>query len=279
MSAILLGDKAQLDTETKVLYQKSGIGHILAISGLHMSFIGVGFYKMLRKMGVGFGISGFIGMTFLSLYTIMIGNSVSSLRALIMFAIRIGADISGRVYDLPTSLSVAAACIVIWQPLYLYDAGFLLSFGAILGIALVEPIFRFYKIVPKALSGGMSIQLITFPIVLYFYFEIPLYSQILNICIIPLMSVILGVGIIGSLLCVVSATVGGMILKMCSFILWFYDKLCDISMRLPGARIITGQPKMKLIIIYYVILFVILLILWRKKEWKERENALWEEKS
>lgn len=279
MSAILLGDKAQLDAETKVLYQKSGIGHILAISGLHMSFIGVGFYKMLRKMGVGFGISGFIGVTFLTLYTIMIGNSVSSLRALIMFAIRIGADISGRVYDLPTSLSVAAAGIVLWQPLYLFDAGFLLSFGAILGIALVEPIFRFYKIVPKTLSGGMAIQVITFPIVLYFYFEVPLYSQILNIVIIPLMSLLLGMGIIGSLLCFVWATVGGMILKICSFILWLYDKLCEISMRLPAARIITGQPEMNLIIVYYGILFVFLLILWRKKERKERECAFWEEKS
>ena len=279
MSAILLGDKVLLDADTKVLYQKSGIGHILAISGLHMSFIGVGFYKMLRKMGVGFGISGFIGVTFLTLYTIMIGNSVSSLRALIMFAIRIGADISGRVYDLPTSLSVAAAGIVLWQPLYLYDAGFLLSFGAILGIALVEPIFRFYKIVPKTLSGGMSIQLITFPIVLYFYFEFPLYSQILNIVIIPLMSVILGVGIIGSLLCFVWATVGGMILKICSFILWLYDKLCEVSMRLPLARLITGQPKINLIIVYYGILFVLLMILWRKKERKERESVFWEEKS
>lgn len=279
MSAILLGDKAQLDAETKILYQKSGIGHILAISGLHMSFIGVGFYKILRKMGAGFGISGFVGSVFLALFTIMIGSGVSSLRALIMFFIRIGADISGRVYDLPTSLSVAATCIVLWQPLCFYDVGFLLSFSAILGIALVEPIFRFYKIVPKALRGGVAIELITLPIILYFYFELPLYSQILNILIIPLMSWLLGVGILGLLLCFVWTTAGGVVLKICSFTLWIYDKLCEISMRLPGTRIITGQPKMNLILIYYGILFVILLILWRKKERKERESAFGEEKS
>lgn len=279
MSAILLGDKTQLDAETKILYQKSGIGHILAISGLHMSFIGISFYKLLRKMGASFKISGFCGAIFLVLYTYMIGCGVSSLRALIMFIIRIGAEISGRVYDLPTSLSVAAAGIIFWQPLYLYDAGFLLSFGAILAIVVVEPIFRFYKVVPKSLSGGIAIQLVTFPIVLYFYFEMPLYSQILNIFIIPLMSVVLGAGIIGSLLCFVWTKAGDVVLKICSFILWIYDKLCEISMRLPGARIITGQPKMNLIFIYYGILFVILLILWRKKEQKERESAFWEEKS
>lgn len=274
MSAILLGDKAELDVETKELYQKSGIGHILAISGLHMSFIGVGFYKLLRKTGAGFLSSGLVGMLFLALYTMMIGGGVSSIRALIMFCIRIGADISGRVYDLPTSLSVAAAGIVIGQPLYLYDAGFLLSFGAILGIAAVEPIFRFYHIVPKLLSGGIAIQVVTFPMILYFYFEIPLYSQLLNIVIIPLMSILLGVGIAGSLLCIVWPVAGGLILKSCTCILWLYDKLCEISMILPAARIITGQPAIWQIIGYYGILLVVVWVLWRQKERKEREDGI-----
>lgn len=278
MSAILLGDKTQLDVDTKTLYQKSGIGHILAISGLHMSFIGVGFYKILRKMGINFLCSGLAGILFLTLYTLMIGSGVSSMRTLIMFCIRIGAEVSGRVYDLPTSLSVAAAGIVIWQPLYLFDAGFLLSFGAILGIAAIEPVFRFYKIVPNALSGGMAIQLVTFPMILYFYFEVPVYSQILNLLIIPLMSVILGVGIAGSLLSLVWTTAGAGLLKICSLILWLYDKLCEISMTLPGARIITGQPTILQIIGYYGILLVIVWILWRKKERKEREDRIWLEK-
>lgn len=51
MSAILLGEKSELDAQMKALYQKSGIGHILAISGLHMSFIGMGFYGLLRRGG------------------------------------------------------------------------------------------------------------------------------------------------------------------------------------------------------------------------------------
>ena len=51
MSAILLGEKSELDAQMKALYQKSGIGHILAISGLHMSFIGMGFYGLLRRVG------------------------------------------------------------------------------------------------------------------------------------------------------------------------------------------------------------------------------------
>ena len=141
MSAVLLGDKAGLDAEMKKMYQKNGIGHLLAISGLHMSFIGMGIYGLLRKTGLGFIPAGIAGGAVLILYTMMIGAGVSSLRALIMFLIRVGADMTGRDYDLATSLAVAAAVLCARQPLYVTDAGFLLSFGAILGLVLLSPVF------------------------------------------------------------------------------------------------------------------------------------------
>ena len=131
MSAVLLGEKAGLDPEMKKMYQKNGISHLLAISGLHMSFIGMGFYGLLRRCGFGFVPAGILGGAVLLCYTLMIGAGVSSTRALIMFFVRIGADMTGRDYDLPTSLALAAAALVWGNPLSLTDAGFLLSFGAL----------------------------------------------------------------------------------------------------------------------------------------------------
>ena len=116
-----------------------------------------------------------------------------------MFAVRVGADMSGRDYDLPTSLAFAAAVIVFCQPLYLFDAGFLLSFGALLGIAVVEPVLKIYSVVPGFLRGGTAIHLVLLPILLYYYYEIPTYSLLLNLAVIPLMSFVLGAGIFGSL--------------------------------------------------------------------------------
>ena len=69
----------------------------------------------------------------------MIGLSVSVIRAAIMLLLRIGADMTGRVYDMATGLFFAGAVTVLWQPLYLADAGFLLSYGAILGILTILP--------------------------------------------------------------------------------------------------------------------------------------------
>lgn len=254
MSAILLGDKSGLDAELKELYQKSGIGHILAISGLHMSFIGTGFYKLLRKAGLSFFQAGSAGILFLLLYTLMIGPGVSSLRALVMFLVRIGSDMSGRTYDLPTSLSAAAAVIVLWQPLYLLDAGFLLSFGAILGIALVYPVLDGFHAVPKLLCAGLSIHLMLLPVMLYYYFEFPVYSLLLNLLVVPLMSAVLGAGIAGSALACLWAGGGRGILGICKGILWIYETACGLSLELPGARIITGQPGILSMVVYYVLL-------------------------
>ena len=136
MSAVLLGEKSGLDAGMKTMYQKCGISHLLAISGLHMTFLGMGIYNAMRRVGAGFMLSGIAGGILLILYSLMIGSGVSSLRALIMFLVRIGAEITGSDYDLPTSLGVSAAILCGWQPLYLTDAGFILSYGAILGIAM-----------------------------------------------------------------------------------------------------------------------------------------------
>ena len=131
LSAILLGEKSGLDPEMKKLYQKNGLGHLLAISGLHMSLIGMSVYRLLRRIGNSFLFSGIAGGGILFFYLVMTGPQVSSLRALLMFFIRMGAEITGRDVDQPTSLAVTAAILSIYQPLYLLDAAFLLSFGAI----------------------------------------------------------------------------------------------------------------------------------------------------
>ncbi|MFR6044289.1 MAG: ComEC/Rec2 family competence protein [[Ruminococcus] lactaris] len=114
MSAILLGEKSGLDEEMRKLYQKNGMGHLLAISGLHMSLIGMGLYSFLRKAGTSFFTAGMAGSSFLLLYTGMTGNGIASQRAWIMFAMRMGAEITGREYDALTGLAAAAVWICIW---------------------------------------------------------------------------------------------------------------------------------------------------------------------
>lgn len=260
LCAILLGDKAQMDSEIKELYQINGIAHILAISGLHLSFIGLGFYRFVRRMTGSYAVGGTVGITFLVLYILMVGSSVSAVRALIMYVIRVGADLSGRVYDAPTAVAVAAAAVICWRPLAFYDAGFQLSFGAICGVVfLYQTLERNELIVKrnKSVTVSACIQIATLPIVLYHYYEVPVYSVFLNLAVIPLMSVLLAMGLLGSALCLILPDVGSACLFLCRGILRLYEILCQVCSRLPGYRVITGKPEVIGIMIYYLCLLMV----------------------
>lgn len=286
MSAILLGDKGDLDSNVRDLYQKSGIGHILAISGLHMSFLGNGLYSMLRKTGMSFKAAGAVVICFLLAYTLMTGCGVSSIRAFIMFLVRIGADMAGRDYDMPTSLALSAAVIIAWQPLYLFDAGFLLSFGALLGITALSPCLEFCFLKEgeggknsrrtkflKSFCSSLSVNVTLLPIMLYFFFEFPPYSIFLNLFVIPLMSAVIGAGIFGSLAVLVSSKAGGLLLFICKCILYLYDKACQISLSFPGSRIITGQPSKVIIFCYYILLFLFCIFVYKCKDNSKTEKG------
>lgn len=152
-----------------------------------MSLIGMGLYSFLRKAGTSFFTAGMAGSSFLLLYTGMTGNGIASQRAWIMFAMRMGAEITGREYDALTGLAAAAVWICLRQPLYLTDAGFLLSFGAILGIILIEPVYAGEKaekekkerekkpVFLKGLSASFAVNTVLMGPVLWFYYEIPVY--------------------------------------------------------------------------------------------------------
>lgn len=85
LSSMLLGDKSYLDDEIKDLYQVSGISHILAISGLHISIVGMAFYKLLRKRRVSYTAAFVCSAALILSYAVMTGNAVSTRRAVGMF--------------------------------------------------------------------------------------------------------------------------------------------------------------------------------------------------
>lgn len=293
MSAILLGEKDGLDPQMKKLYQKNGIGHLLAISGLHMSFIGMGIYGLFRKAGLGFVPAGLAGGFLLALYTVMVGAGVSSLRAMIMFLMRVGADMTGRDYDLLTSLALAAAILCGVQPLCLLDAAFLLSFGSILGLAVLGPVFeamlepagqeaeahtprrfrdRLRKGLASNLSASLSVNVLLLGPMLYFYFEVPPYSVFLNLLVIPLMSVVMGAGLAGSVLALLSEPAGGAVLRLCKGVLWLYDQACAGAGILPGSRFVTGKPGILWLLVYYAMIGILCLLFCRLRDRKRKDE-------
>lgn len=287
LSAMMTGEKENLDRDRRELYQANGIGHILAISGLHLSFIGITLYQGLRKMGLSYRAAGVIGGGFLIVYAVMTGYGISTQRAMFMLLIRIGADVCGRVYDLTTALCLSAAIILCRSPLYALDAGFLLSFGAMIAITWFLPIWQeicvkresqlqgIKRTILESVIGSMSIQIFLFPITTYFFFELPPYAMLLNVIVIPLLSCILGIGMLGSFVYGIAPLGGEWILKWDGVFLNLYDVLCEWAIQLPVSRIVVGKPKWQQVVLCYCLMTCFLIWVGKKIRTEEIPISKW----
>ena len=258
-AAMVLGEKGELPKETKMLYQMAGIIHILAISGLHISLLGVGLYELLKKTGLGIWSAGFLSLTVMIFYGEMTGGSVSAMRAVSMFLIATGAKILGRIYDMMTALSVSAMILLLESPAYLYNTGFLLSFGAVLGVGAVLTVFlKFSGIknkILKSLMGSVCVQLTTLPVMLWFYGEVSIIGIFFNLLVLPTVGIVLISGVFTALIGCISPGLAVCVSLPGRLVLFAYDKLCCLGTSLPFCTWTPGQPKIWQAVIYYVILF------------------------
>lgn len=272
--AMALGDKTELSQDLKNLYQRSGMSHLLAISGLHISIFGLGLYQLLRRLGCSYPAAGLPAMGFLLLYGLMTGMSTSTARAVIMFLLAVTADLLGKSYDLLTALACAALLLLLEQPLYARSASFLLSFGAVLGIGAVYPLllelFPVKKRWLQALLLSLSVQSVTLPLSLFFFYEFSPYGILLNLLVIPLMSLVLFFGTGAVLLSFLSVKAAQLPAIVCLWILRFYQWAGAGSLRLPGAVWIVGKPKSWQLWLYGIGLGMLLLWLSRRRERRGR---------
>lgn len=190
LNGMILGDKTELSDEVKDDFKESGLIHLLAVSGLHISLVGRKLYELIRRFCRSFVISAVFGISGAFIYCMLTGMSVSSLRAVIMLFIYFLAQILGEHYDLLSSASFAGVVILIMHPYRIYDTGFLYSFTAVFLIGcyqMIKPKMKgkFQKI-RETLLFCIWIQIGMFPVIIYFQYEAPVFSFIANVAAVPL---------------------------------------------------------------------------------------------
>ncbi|MBO4749699.1 MAG: ComEC/Rec2 family competence protein [Lachnospiraceae bacterium] len=285
LRAMLLGERSALEEEVRSLYVDGGIMHVLCISGLHVSLLGMGLYELLRRLGVGGKLSAVLAGTVLFLYGIMTGMSVSACRAIGMFLLRMFASVVGRTYDLLTALAVMACVLLIHAPSICLNSGFWLSFGSMVGVGAILPLWenlrkddmaspiltrgmcRAVRIllslaekVSQGVRASLSVLLVTSPLLLWFYYEMPVYSTLLNLLVIPAMGPVLLFGFLAML--VPGLGILGTV-DVAAFAL--FEKLCEAVGKLPFHTWNPGCPKLWQVMAYYVALALILWVLWHTK--------------
>ncbi len=267
LAGILLGDKKGIDHDVKDLYRVSGIAHILAISSLHITLIAGFLLWIMIRLGIPVFYASGVSLFFVFVYAFMTGMGPATLRALIMLVIVTVGRIAGRHYDMLTSLSVALFIMFLINPYRIYDGGVLLSFAAVFGVCLGRRLaagFGRRKICEK-MSFIIGLQLVLTPMILYVYYEIPLYGVLVNIPVVALLAPIVVSGFAGLLTSFFFPTLGMIFLLPARYLLAFCDALCRTSLRLPANRIVSGHFSVSVLLVWYGLLFFFLRLLFAVK--------------
>lgn len=365
MNALLLGEKGGLEEETRELYRRNGILHILSISSLHITILGMGLYRLLRKAGLPVWAAAVLGGMFMIGYGMLTGFGVSVCRAVGMYLLRMLAEVAGRTYDMLNALGAVGGVMLLWNPYYLQNSGFLLSYTCVLGIGIVYPVLKKWleerqaerrkgkagsvrevriegrkersveemrgerkgkersvrevrgekrkgkagnvrKVdeegrkkkagsVRKVDEGGrkkkagsirercrrrkekegnigkvcgkkakvmlidslllsISIQLVTLPVQLWFFFEVPVLGGVINLLILPLVKPL----VISGVFLLLFPFAGKWISAVGIFILRWYELVCSFFDRLPWQTWNPGRPEIWQILVYYGALLLML---------------------
>ena len=285
-SAMVLGRKKGMDSEVKALYQDAGISHLLAISGLHLSLIGAGLFGLLKKVRLPVALSAGISTWILIVYAQLTGMGISTRRALVMFLLFLAAGLLKRTPDLPTSLAVAALLLLVPKPQRILDAGFQLSFSAVIGIAVMIPVLqdgwedaapslrvtdgvagwniartaivRTCRLLRKNILAGLGITMTMLPFLLIHFYEWSPWSVLLNLAVIPLMGILLPCLIGLQLVARLTAFIHCLELPqhlLCAAIeaiFSCYEQLCRFTTALPGSILHTGYPTWQALAVYTI---------------------------
>ncbi len=208
-TALLTGNKDELGGQTRLAYQRLGISHVLAVSGMHFSVIVGGLDLLLCTLTIPRKKKNIILICFSFVFAAICGFSASIVRELIMFCIYYIADTLGEKSDSLTSLFFATVCIITANPWAVYDAGFWLSVFSTFGIILVMPsmnrilackkeenhMLRLGKKLLRAVLCmtvmNLTALFFTMPVTYFLYGGISLISPLANLIFIPLTEVIL----------------------------------------------------------------------------------------
>ena len=257
LCAMLIGSRDALSDDSRSLWQSGGIMHMMAISGLHLSLLGLGFFSLLRKLRVRLVPAGMTAILFMAGYTVFTGMAVSTVRAFGMCVVMISARVTGRTYDPPTAIAFSAALILIENPGYLFYSGFQLSFAAV----VITCAFR------KRGRGMTCVMLYLgmLPLLLGTSSEFPLYSIAVNAVAVPLLPALLAAGIggtvIGSAVSVIGASALPFAGAVCAaaafpakFLLEGFNTLLKMAAALPFSTLILGKPSAARVLLYYAVL-------------------------
>ncbi len=281
--ALLTGEKAWLSPGLRDAFAATGLGHLLAVSGLHMALVALftgGLLRLalgrwewallhlpVRKAAVGAGMAGAV------LYAALAGFSPSAVRAMIMILLFGLAYICGRPQDGINTLALAAWVITLINPFYLFSTSFQLSFTAVFFLILFH---KCYQIADTSTPGGIAqgfttilmvtivASLATAPLVAFYFDRLSLVGVPLNLLVVPLAGVLILPGLIISVLLLPLPTMDGWMWRLMEFVLSWLARGVEFVSSWNHAFIWVPRPHVWQIVLLYATLLLLIMALYKR---------------
>jgi len=207
--ALFYGNKSEIDEFTRTSFSHTGTAHILALSGFHTGIILV--FINFALMGISVRRRGAAACAILIIYAFLTGLRPSIIRAVAFFGIYYASFIKEQRYNLMSSAFITASLMAAVNPYYIYDVGYQLSFASVISIAMFMPVAQKYGI-PPFISVTLSAQLLTLPIVIYYFNVMPLSGVAANFLVIPLISLAMALFMVSMIFYAVSMIIPFMLI-------------------------------------------------------------------
>lgn len=246
-AAIMLGDKSGFTDHLNDIFTKSGISHIVAVSGMHLSILTGFFFFLAAKTRLHYKIRNIIGILLVLLYMTVTGFSPSVTRAGIMTIFVLAAAIFDRKDDVATSFFTSSAVILAANPYYICSASFLLSYTALAGILIFAgPLSRKLKFLPRFIRDTVATTLsatsMTLPVLAYMFNSISILSVITNILVVPLVSIIFISALISTVMSFIYAPIGSAFAIIPGLLIKFVLACARIVSAIPYSTINMKSP-------------------------------------
>ncbi len=207
LTGMLFGDKSGMSRSSRTALSRAGIGHILAVSGLHLDFIALCIAGILKRLKAGRKLSFLLMAGVCGLFVICAGETVSVERACIMVLLRQAAVVFYRRADSLNSLSIAMLLLGIGNPFVVHSAAFWLSCCGACGMGVIAPymtagmpVKHFWQKLLKQIAGFCWVWAALFPASAVFFREISLISPLSNLLLVPVCMLAMLLGMIAVLL-------------------------------------------------------------------------------
>ena len=277
LGGIVFGDEAVSPSkEIKKSFANSGLLHILAASGMNVAFIYGFFFWIFSRLRFNYKLKVILGMFMVIVYSLMTGLGASIIRATAMLLFVLIGKLIDRDAHSISLLSFVGLLMLLYNPLFINDVGFQLSFIVTFGILLMTPTVisfdnKFVNYIIGMIAVPIIAQLWVIPIQIFYFSNICVYSIFANIMSVPILGVISFGGFISALLSAISP-ISDFICKTFDFVLnpllTILVNISDFWGFLPNSTIETAHPSVFQIIIYYLMLICITGVLY--KEFREK---------